>query len=928
MASGRNEQSPRRIRRALGAILVSAALVATVAPIPPLQAVFTAAATVSDSLFYTRYCGGLNVKKVPYSYDGTTFSLGTPAGVATTNGADGIIFAPDGDLLVGGQGDRVHKVDPTTGTVTTRTAGGTQSYHLALDFNGLRFWSAGIPGALAEVPLNPFANGVARTLSGDDTSITSISFDNAGNGYYTASNSGGHGNFGRINLATFTTQRVMTNVAAAHGMAFDKYTGHLMLFGDSHVTQIDPATMTVVSDRAFPNLGFDQGTVDGSGHAFVASNNGYLLFIDYYASQKIGDPSNVVTTPYLDSCLDDVAPLSGLGAPLSIVGSRSPAANADGWNNTAVNVTFTCDGGFPPLNCQSPVTVMAEGAGQSVTGHVTDSKGNSDSTTVDDINIDLTKPSVTGSRMPAANGNGWNNTDVTVSFACTDALSGVKSCSGPVTLSTEGSGQSAGGNALDKAGNTNTTQVTDINIDKTAPSISASRAPAANAYGWNNTPVAISFTCTDALSGIDSCPSPVTLSAEGTNLGASGTATDRAGNSASATLTGVNIDLTAPSVTAARVELANPDGWNNTDVTVTFACADTLSGVDTCPAPVTVSTEGSGQSVSGTASDQAGNTATVTLGNINIDKGMPMIVGSRTPAANAAGWNNSPVTVSFACSDALSGIADCSGPTTLSGEGAGQSVSGQATDKAGNSASATVDNINIDLTPPTISASRTPDANGYGWNNSPVTVSFACADALSGVAMCPADVVLSGEGDNQGATGTVMDNAGNSASATLGGIMIDLTPPAVTYTGNAGTYDIHETVTITCTATDALSGIDTHTCADLDMPAYLLGLGDHSLSAGATDRAGNSASGSTTFTVQVTFGGLCELVHQLVPHHGIANSLCQKLRAAAAAHDRGQHGTMNNILEAFQHEVEAQRGKHITPENADILIDLAEMLKM
>jgi hypothetical protein len=44
----------------------------------------------------------------------------------------------------------------------------------------------------------------------------------------------------------------------------------------------------------------------------------------------------------------------------------------------------------------------------------------------------------------------------------------------------------------------------------------------------------------------------------------------------------------------------------------------------------------------------------------------------------------------------------------LSTESAGQSVTGTCTDKAGNFANATVDNINIDLTAPTITGNRTP----------------------------------------------------------------------------------------------------------------------------------------------------------------------------------------------------------------------------
>ena len=52
----------------------------------------------------------------------------------------------------------------------------------------------------------------------------------------------------------------------------------------------------------------------------------------------------------------------------------------------------------------------------------------------------------------------------------------------------------------------------------------------------------------------------------------------------------------------------NGNGWHNTDVTVTFTCSDALSGVASCPAPITVTAEGAGQVVTGTAVDKAGNT--------------------------------------------------------------------------------------------------------------------------------------------------------------------------------------------------------------------------------------------------------------------------------------------------------------------------------
>src|SRR5215470_19432428 len=83
---------------------------------------------------------------------------------------------------------------------------------------------------------------------------------------------------------------------------------------------------------------------------------------------------------------------------------------------------------------------------------------------------------------------------------------------------------------------------------------------------------------------------------------------------------------------------------------------------------------------------------------IKLDKTPPTIVGSRSPAPNVNGWNNSPVTVSFACSDNLSGLAPGSPPanTVLSSEGADQQVTGACQDLAGNMATATVTGINID----------------------------------------------------------------------------------------------------------------------------------------------------------------------------------------------------------------------------------------
>jgi hypothetical protein len=184
------------------------------------------------------------------------------------------------------------------------------------------------------------------------------------------------------------------------------------------------------------------------------------------------------------------------------------------------------------------------------------------------------------------------------------------------------------------------------------------------------------------------------------------TATDVAGNVSDPSLPlTVTIDTTGPTIMVTRTPGPNPLGWNNTDVTVRFDCADALSGLaGSPPDPTTISTEGANQAVTGTCQDVAGNSAEFTT-EINIDKTPPTISASASPAPNGNGWNNTDVTVSFAGADGLSGIDIVTDPVTLTVEGAGHVVTGTATDRAGNSASTSL-TINIDKTAPRIAIDK------------------------------------------------------------------------------------------------------------------------------------------------------------------------------------------------------------------------------
>ena len=243
-----------------------------------------------------------------------------------------------------------------------------------------------------------------------------------------------------------------------------------------------------------------------------------------------------------------------------------------------------------------------------------------------------------------------------VTWSCADNGSGPVASPVTETVSGEGANLSATGTCTDLAGNTASDTQTGINIDRKAPTITYVGRTAANANGWNNGDVTVTWTCSDGGgSGVVDGSVTETVSTEGENQSASGTCTDQAGNTASDTQNGINIDLTRPDASASAAPGPNSNGWNNAAVTVTFSGTDNLSGLDFCTAPEELDSEGSGQSASGTCTDKAGNVSDqATAAGINIDLTKPDASASAAPGPNLNGWNKTNVTVSFSGTDGLS----------------------------------------------------------------------------------------------------------------------------------------------------------------------------------------------------------------------------------------------------------------------------------
>ena len=284
--------------------------------------------------------------------------------------------------------------------------------------------------------------------------------------------------------------------------------------------------------------------------------------------------------------------------------------------------------------------------------------------------VDPSAPGISSLLSPAAADglNGWYKSNVSLAWTVTENES-------PNSLQKTGcvdqnitadqaatsyscSASSAGGSAGPMS--------VSIKRDATAPTVGGSLSSGAT-LGWHNAPVTVSFTGTDATSGVASCTAEVTFNTEGANQQTEGTCTDYAGNVSGTQEVTVNIDRTAPTVAfTSATPAANANGWYNTDVTATFTATDELSGFGTTVTSssrtatqnVTSSGEGEGVVVRSPAfADKAGNTAAVGAAHetFNIDKTAPVV---RITGVTDGGTYTLGAVPTAGCSttDALSGV--------------------------------------------------------------------------------------------------------------------------------------------------------------------------------------------------------------------------------------------------------------------------------
>jgi hypothetical protein len=328
------------------------------------------------------------------------------------------------------------------------------------------------------------------------------------------------------------------------------------------------------------------------------------------------------------------------------------------------------------------------------------------------------------------------------------------------------------------------------------------------------------------------------------------------------------------------VDLRSPaDGSHvkqNAPLEVDFSCADTGgSGLASCVGSVAdgalldTSTLGD-VSVTVTARDHAGNQTVVTNTVTVVDETKPTI-SVTTPPAGATYELGTQVLADYACADEPngSGVDSCEG-TVADGAAVDTGSLGQktftvnASDHAGNTESKSVSYTVVDTKAPSIDVTTPAPGAVYGVGEQ-VAADYSCSDGGSGVASCVGSVadgapLDTGSPGQKTFTVNATDNAGNPASKSVGYSVRDSSAPSIAFANptDGAVYALGQKVVAGYSCADEPNGSGVATCeGTLPVGAKLdtSRVGAKTFTVRTSDRAGNAASRTVSYSVAYDFDG-------------------------------------------------------------------------
>jgi hypothetical protein len=263
-----------------------------------------------------------------------------------------------------------------------------------------------------------------------------------------------------------------------------------------------PYAIAITAGALPPGMTLDTATGILSGMPTVLGT--YALTLDVLDANGMR-----VNGQYSLKVIDPLAPDPVPDRTPQISPNVTGALGLSGWYTGNVALSWNVASDTPILSsagCGAAI-LKSNTAGVTYTCTATNAQGTSTQSIT--LKKDSTRPTAKALAKPGDNAAGWNKSAVTVTFSGTDSVSGVASCSAPVSFPNQGTDFAASGTCANNAGLVSlTATASNIDIDLTLPTVSIT-TPTNGAVYARGSVVTASYVCADALSGVASCVGPI-----------------------------------------------------------------------------------------------------------------------------------------------------------------------------------------------------------------------------------------------------------------------------------------------------------------------------------------------------------------------------------------------------------------------------------
>jgi hypothetical protein len=413
--------------------------------------------------------------------------------------------------------------------------------------------------------------------------------------------------------------------------------------------------------------------------------------------------------------------------------------------------------------------------------------------------------------------------------------------------------------ATDRAGNTGHGSGTVRVVDTTSPALHVPDDVTAEATGPDGAVARFETSASDLVSG----DVPAGCSIQSGDRLALGdhtvecSASDQAGNEAKASFAIHVVDTTAPAITVPEGATAEASGPDGAEVSYDASATDLVDGgVDPSCAPASGSTFGVGDTkVTCSATDAHGNEAKESFTVTVTDTTAPA-VNVRDVTAEATGPDGAKVELHASASDLVDAAVDAgctpaSGTTFPLGK---TEVTCSATDAHGNTGSAKGTVTVVDTTAPSVSVPADMTVEATGPQGAVARYDASASDLVDGsvgAGCSPASGSTFAPGTTK-VTCRSTDTAGNEGTGSFEVKVVDTTAPALKLPAGVdavATGAQGAAVTFAVPASDLVDGAVEVSCSPASGSTFAPGT--TTVACSATDRAGNTSTGS--FPVRVTY---------------------------------------------------------------------------